>query len=111
MAHTDHETRAVAHHIFSTVLMPPVSPLSSLHSRTSSQSILVQSPRKLAKVRTKSFSVQDRNTDGNGSRGGEVGEENEDVSRHSHQSGDSRSQSQSCGFKDALPDRKSVWKN
>lgn len=107
MAHTDHETRAVAHHIFSTVLMPPVSPLSFLHSRTSSQSILVQSPRKLAKVRTKSFSVQDRNTDGNGSRDGEVGEENEDVSRHSHQSGDSQSQSQSCGFKDALPDRKS----
>lgn len=107
MAHTDHETRAVAHHIFSTVLMPPVSPLSSLHSRNSSQSILVQSPRKLAKVRTKSFSVQD----GKGSRDGEVGEVNEDVSRHSHQSGDSRSQSESCDFKDALPDRKSVWKN
>ncbi|XP_055836227.1 protein SEMI-ROLLED LEAF 2 isoform X2 [Solanum dulcamara] len=102
MAHTDHETRAGAHHIFSTVLMPPVSPLSSLHSRNSSQSILVQSPRKLAKVRSKSFSVHD----GNGSRDGEVGEENEDVSRHSHQSGDPRSQSQSCGFKDALPDRK-----
>lgn len=103
MAHTDHETRAGAHHIFSTVLMPPVSPLSSLHSRNSSQSTLVQSPRKLAKVRTKSFSVQD----GNGSIDGEVGEENEDDSRHSHQSGDSQSQSQSFGFKDALPDRKS----
>lgn len=87
--------------------MPPVSPLSSLHSRNSSQSTLVQSPRKLAKVKTKSFSVQD----GNGSIDGEVGEENEDDSRHSHQSGDSQSQSQSFGFKDALPDRKSVWKN
>ncbi|CAN4119820.1 unnamed protein product [Withania somnifera] len=106
MAHTDHETRAGAHHIFSTVLMPPVSPLSSLHSRNSSQSILVQSPRKMAKVRIKSFSIQDGNTDGNSSRDGEVGEENEDVSRDSHQSGDSRSQSQSCGFKDALPERK-----
>ncbi|MCD9646663.1 hypothetical protein HAX54_036689 [Datura stramonium] len=106
MAHTDHETRAGAHHIFSTVLMPPVSPLSSLHSRNSSRSILVQSPRKLAKVRIKSFSIQDGNTDGNGSRDGEVGEENEDVSLHSHISGDSRSRSQSCGFKDAFPDRK-----
>ncbi|PHT34341.1 hypothetical protein CQW23_26141 [Capsicum baccatum] len=104
MAHTDHETRAGAHHIFATVLMPPVSPLSSLHSRNSSQSILVQSPRKLAKVRIKSFSIQDGNTDGNGFRDGEVGEENEDGSRHSHQSGDS--ESQSCGFKDGLSDRK-----
>lgn len=104
MAHTDHETRAGAHHIFATVLMPPVSPLSSLHSRNSSQSILVQSPRKLAKVRIKSFSIQDGNTDGNGFRDGEVGEENEDGSRHSHQSGDS--ESQSCGFKDGLSDKK-----
>lgn len=109
MAHTDHETRAGAHHIFATVLMPPVSPLSSLHSRNSSQSILVQSPRKLAKVRIKSFSIQDGNTDGNGFRDGEVGEENEDGSRHSHQSGDS--ESQSCGFKDGLSDKKPVWKN
>nr|XP_016489564.1 PREDICTED: uncharacterized protein LOC107809442 [Nicotiana tabacum] len=106
MAHTDHETRAGAHHIFSTVLMAPVSHLSSLHSRNSSQGILVQSPRKLAKVRTKSFSIQNGNTDENGSRDEEVGEENEDVSRHSHQSADSRSRSQSCSFKDALPDRK-----
>ncbi|OIS98662.1 hypothetical protein A4A49_07409 [Nicotiana attenuata] len=104
MAHTDHETRAGAHHIFSTVLMAPVSHLSSLHSRNSSQGILLQSPRKLAKVRTKSFSIQNGNTDENGSRD-EVGEENEDVSRHSHQSADS-SRSQSCSFKDALPDRK-----
>ncbi|XP_070040626.1 protein SEMI-ROLLED LEAF 2 isoform X2 [Nicotiana tomentosiformis] len=106
MAHTDHETRAGAHHIFSTVLMAPVSHLLSLHSRNFSQGILVQSPRKLAKVRTKSFSIQNGNTDENGSRDGEVGEENEDVSRHSHQSADSRSRSQSCSFKDALPDRK-----
>ncbi|XP_075085714.1 protein SEMI-ROLLED LEAF 2 isoform X2 [Nicotiana tabacum] len=106
MAHTDHETRAGAHHIFSTVLMAPVSHLLSLHSRNFSQGILVQSPRKLAKVRTKSFSIQNGNTDENGSRDEEVGEENEDVSRHSHQSADSRSRSQSCSFKDALPDRK-----
>ncbi|XP_059291448.1 protein SEMI-ROLLED LEAF 2 isoform X1 [Lycium ferocissimum] len=106
MSHTDHETRAGAHHIFSTMLMPPVSPLSSLHSRNSSQSIPDQSPRKLAKVRIKSFSIQDGNTDGNGSRDGLVGEENEDVSRHSHLSADSRSRSQSCGFMDALPDKK-----
>lgn len=106
MTHTDHETRAGAHHIFSTVIMPPVSPLSSLHSRNSSQSILVQSPWKLAKVRIRSFSIQDGNTDGNGSRDGEVGEENEDVSLHSHISGDSRSRNQSCVFKDAFPDRK-----
>lgn len=111
MAHTDHETRAGAHHIFSTVLMAPVSHLLSLHSRNFSQGILVQSPRKLAKVRTKSFSIQNGNTDENGSRDGEVGEENEDVSRHSHQSADSRSRSQSCSFKDALPDRKPVWKH
>ncbi|KAJ8560366.1 hypothetical protein K7X08_004424 [Anisodus acutangulus] len=106
MSHTDHETRAGAHHIFSTVLMPPISPLSSLHSRSSSQSIPDQSPRKLAKVRFKSFSIQDGNTYGNGSIDVVAGEENEDVSRHSHQSANSRSQSQSCGFKDVLPDRK-----
>nr|GLL49433.1 uncharacterized protein LOC109179640 isoform X1 [Ipomoea trifida] len=101
MAHTDHVTRAGAQHIFSTVLMP--NQLSS-HSRNNSFSILAQSPRKLPKDRTRSFSITDGNAVESGLRDGEMRGENPNMDVQ--QCASSRTVDQSVSFKGAVPNRK-----
>nr|GMD97806.1 protein EFR3 homolog [Ipomoea batatas] len=76
----------------------------SSHSRNNSFSILAQSPRKLPKDRTRSFSITDGNAVESGLRDGEMRGENPNMDVQ--QCASSRTVDQSVSFKGAVPNRK-----
>lgn len=61
MAHSDHETRAGAHCILSTVLMPSLKGMWPIQHRNLPQAISGDSPMKSQKMRIRSFSLVDEN--------------------------------------------------
>ncbi|CAI9117370.1 OLC1v1018750C1 [Oldenlandia corymbosa var. corymbosa] len=61
MAHSDNETRAKAHHIFSTVLMPSLSTMLSHFDRNLPHTFSEQSPNMSSKMKFRSFSLLDEN--------------------------------------------------
>ncbi|XP_027119451.1 protein SEMI-ROLLED LEAF 2-like isoform X2 [Coffea arabica] len=100
MAHSDHETRAGAHHIFSTVLMPSLSNMWSILDRNLSRTLSEQSPKMSRKVKFRSFSLLDENDAKSEFSDGEMTEEEDS---YEDQSVRSMSQGQLHSFKGVVP--------
>ena len=105
MAHSEHETRAGAHHIFSTVLMPSLSNMWSILDRNLSRTLSEQSPKMSRKVKFRSFSLLDENDAKSEFSDGEMREEEDS---YEDQSVRSMSQGQLHSFKGVVPAGKEV---
>lgn len=109
MAHSDQETRAGAHNILSTVLMPSLSNMWSIVDRNLSRTHLEQSPKMSRKMKFRSFSFLDESdAKSEFSEGDMREEETQFMDSHEDQSVKSASQSQLNSFKGALPEGKKV---
>ncbi|KAL3506672.1 hypothetical protein ACH5RR_032054 [Cinchona calisaya] len=107
MAHSDQETRAGAHHIFSTVLMPSLSNMWSIVDRNLSHTQSEQSPTMSRKTKFRSFSLLDESYAISQFSEGEMREEETYITdSHEVQSVKSISHGQLNSFKGALAEGK-----